>query len=115
MIPMRIKELRKAHGYTQADVADYIGFSRSAYTNMEIGIREMTVETLLKLAVLYNVSTDYILEHEKEPTIADGGQHLSSEDQQLLRLYHLASPDDQAVVDTVLRKYRSPSVSQKAI
>lgn len=62
-----LKELRKSHDYTQAYVAQYIGFSRSAYTNMELGTREMTVETLVKLAALYDVSTDYLLGCEKSP------------------------------------------------
>lgn len=90
---MRLKELRKSHDYTQAYVAQYIGFSRSAYTNMELGTREMTVETLVKLAALYDVSTDYLLGCEKKPTVQAG--ELPKAERDLLDLFHQLNADGQ--------------------
>lgn len=57
----RIKELRKAHKMTQQMVADSLHTSQSLYAYYELGRRAMSLETLIDLAILYNVSTDYIL------------------------------------------------------
>lgn len=91
---MRLKELRKEHGYTQAEVAERIGFTRSAYTNMEIGIREITVDTLDKLASLYGVTTDYLLGREKAPSTPEGEGRLPNDElTELERLFLSLSPD----------------------
>lgn len=101
---MRLRELRQEHGYTQAEVAKQIGFTRSAYTNMELGIREITVETLGKLAALYGVTTDYLLGHEKKPTVVDDG--LSEAERSLLSLFRKLPPDEQ---DAVIRIVQAAS------
>lgn len=58
---IRLTELRKMNNYTQQQVADFLGISRGAYSNYEIGNREPDADTLAKLAELYDVSVDYIL------------------------------------------------------
>ncbi|MDK1718685.1 helix-turn-helix domain-containing protein [Dellaglioa algida] len=61
MFSERIKELRKNMNRTQQQVADAIGVTRPAYTAYEIGNREPDFELLTKIAVYFNVSTDYLL------------------------------------------------------
>lgn len=65
---IRITELRKRRNYTQQQVADYLGISRGAYANYEIGNREPDADTLAKLAELYDTTTDYILGLTDDPT-----------------------------------------------
>ncbi|PET77569.1 hypothetical protein CN514_00805 [Bacillus sp. AFS001701] len=60
MIGNRLKELRLNHKYTQQEVADNIGISRSTYAGYE-GKNIPDVTSLIKLAGLYSVSTDSIL------------------------------------------------------
>lgn len=66
MFGKRIVELRKGRGLTQADLARSIGISRSALSLYEIEKREPDIETLNKLASLFEVPVGYILGNEHE-------------------------------------------------
>ena len=57
----RLRELRLRKGLSQEEVARQIGVTRSAYSHYEINNRQPVYETLKKLAVLFNVSLDYII------------------------------------------------------
>lgn len=63
----RLKELRIKKGVTQQTVADFLQFSRVAYTNIENGKREPAFETIVKLADYFEVSTDYLLGKTNNP------------------------------------------------
>lgn len=58
----RLYELRTDNDLTQQQVADYLMCNRQVYARYERGIREIPVSMVIKLAKLYKVSTDYILE-----------------------------------------------------
>lgn len=66
MFGKRIVELRKGRGLTQAELARSIGISRSALSLYEIEKREPDIETLNKLASLFEVPVGYILGNEHE-------------------------------------------------
>ena len=57
----RIKQLRIEASMKQADVANALGLSISAYCRYEYGQREPSPTTLVKMAKLYQVSADYLL------------------------------------------------------
>lgn len=57
----KLKELRKSHNMTQAQVADYIHVSRPTYTQYELGKKRPGLETLVEIANLYKVSLDYLV------------------------------------------------------
>ena len=63
----RIRDLREDHDYTQMFLADYLHMQRSVYRRYESGEREIPAWALIKLAELYNVSTDYILGLTDDP------------------------------------------------
>ncbi len=56
----RLKALRKEHRYTQEFLADYLNVTRPAVGNYEKGINEPPLQTLVKLADLYQVSLDWL-------------------------------------------------------
>jgi len=58
----RIHDLRIDNDLSQQQVADYLMCNRQVYARYERGIREIPVSMLIKLAKLYNVTVDYILE-----------------------------------------------------
>lgn len=67
---------RKAKGMTQEEVADLLGVHRTTYNRYEKGLRAPDLETVTKLAELFEVTTDYLLgnklgirAHEKTPRI----------------------------------------------
>ena len=59
-----IKQLREQHGYTQTFVAEKLGIRHSSYNKYETERARPEYENLVKLARLYEVSVDYLLENE---------------------------------------------------
>lgn len=57
----RLEDLRVDSDKTQIEIADYLHLNREVYRRYEKGIRELPVWALIKLADLYQTSTDYIL------------------------------------------------------
>lgn len=57
----RLKDLREDHDLTQQKVADYLGMKQAQYSRYERGLRDLPTDILIRLALLYNTSTDYIL------------------------------------------------------
>lgn len=56
-----LKELRSEANWTQQEVADRLGISRANYSHVENNRNEPDNELLVKIADLYEVSTDYLL------------------------------------------------------
>lgn len=61
MVYTRLKELREEAGWSQAQVASRLFCSQQAYSNYELGQRDLPTQTLIELAALYGTTTDYIL------------------------------------------------------
>ncbi|XOS93813.1 helix-turn-helix domain-containing protein [Brevibacillus laterosporus] len=57
----RIKWLRQNKGFTQAQVADFIGMSTPGYTKIEQGQREPNLETLARFPIILDESLDFML------------------------------------------------------
>ncbi len=63
-----LKELRLQYGYTQTDVAKQLNIKQNTYSQYETGARELSLDTLIALAKLYDTSTDYLLGLTDEET-----------------------------------------------
>ena len=46
---------------TQEAVATYLNMKQSQYSRYERGVRDLPTDVLIRLAKLYNTSTDYLL------------------------------------------------------
>ncbi len=57
-----IKSLRQANGWTQEQVANKMGISYQSYQNYERGITLPTLVHFVKLADLFEVSLDYLID-----------------------------------------------------
>ncbi|HFH7176627.1 TPA: helix-turn-helix domain-containing protein [Streptococcus agalactiae] len=57
----RLAELRKKRGLTQQQIADELSVNRVTYTNWEKGNREPSLENVVKIAHILDVTTDYLL------------------------------------------------------
>lgn len=57
----RLKDLREDHDLSQEQVAAYLGMKQPQYSRYERGIRDIPTDILIKLALYYKTSTDYIL------------------------------------------------------
>lgn len=69
MIAERIKELRQARGWTQADLARRLGVTRNGVNSWEQGLSMLSPASLVDLARLFSVSTDYLLGVERLNTV----------------------------------------------
>lgn len=54
-------ELQKLNRFTQREVAQRLGISQPSYIRYENGSAEPTLENLVKIADLYDVSVDFLL------------------------------------------------------
>jgi len=57
----RLKSIRKSKNLTQKEVAENLGITLSAYSNYEQGIREPSINIIIKICKYYNVTADYLL------------------------------------------------------
>lgn len=58
-IGKKLRELRMARGWKQLDVADKVGLSRPAISNIEAGKRSLTLSTLKRFCELYEIDISY--------------------------------------------------------
>lgn len=65
----RIRDLREDRDFTQQQLADRLFINRRTYAAYENGVNSMTPETLIKIADIYDVSIDYLLERTDKKEI----------------------------------------------
>ena len=101
-IAANIRRLREQQGWIQKQVAAELGIGYSNYNKMENGAREPSVDELQKLAKLYNITVDELLNPEdvtpKEVFIADENTN------EQLRLIQELDEDDKQTVFHIVNK-----------
>ena len=65
--------LRERHNLTQSDLAKKLGLTRSGVNAWEMGISVPSTQYSVELAAVFGVSTDYVLDIEKEKSINING------------------------------------------
>ena len=63
-IKLKLKQLRKNMGLTQAQFADKAGFSRSTISEYENGTRKITLDAIQKIATATNTNTSDWIEED---------------------------------------------------
>lgn len=100
----RLTALRERKGWTKTRVSGVIGVPMSTYANYEYGRREPDVETMKKLAKLYNVTVDYLVGNDdaesKKQTI-----DLAKDPEVLLYNGHKVSAEDMEVIKAILERH----------
>ena len=61
LLPSRLREARLAAHMTQAAIASKVGVNPPAISSYESGNRRPSYEVLVKMAIIYKKSTDYLL------------------------------------------------------
>lgn len=88
---LRLREAREYLGFSQEDVATYLGIARSAQSNIETGQRKVDALELTKLAGLYKRSMSYFTGENEAPEL-----QLPEDVAHLARKATELSPDDRA-------------------
>lgn len=61
MLFQRLEDLRIDNDKTQLEIADLLGCQREVYRRYEKGTRQIPIDFLMRLALFYDVSIDYIV------------------------------------------------------
>ena len=73
MLGQRICELRTAIGWSQVDLAKKLGVVKQTVSNWENENIQPSIEMLMRLAKLFNVTTDYLLGLDTIPRLSVEG------------------------------------------
>ena len=69
MLGQRINELRHSHGWSQVELAKRLGVAKQTVSNWENENIQPSIEMLVRLSNIFNVSTDYLLGLDKIPRL----------------------------------------------
>ena len=91
----RIRECRKQRNLSQAQMAEAIGISNNAFSNIETGNSNATLENVKKIAEYFQVSLDYLTD----------GEERTLEDEIFIRRYLELSKEDRGKMMTVMNTF----------
>lgn len=61
MLGDRIRELRRSHSLSQVELAEQLHVSKQTISNWENNNIPPSIDTLIRIATFFDVSTDYLL------------------------------------------------------
>ena len=102
-----LKFFRKAHGYTQEDLGKLLNIQRQSYCNYENARRSPSIEFLIDIAELYDITLDMLISPQ-EQLYSDASDYSIT---QLLTDY-LSLPDEsQREVQSFISYLKSKNLS----
>lgn len=99
-----LRAARKTKGFTQLQVAEQLGVTKSAYNAYESGKRQPDVPKIKMLAKILDVSGDFLLgreEEQKEKPSAENSEELL--DLELIERLTSLTPEELARVDAFVQ------------
>lgn len=103
MFSQRLKELRKAKGVTQSEVAELLKVPIRTYGSWERAEREPDLQTLCQIADAFHVSVDYLL--GREPITVEKKQSLPEQPAEGRERIEFAVSKDMAGDTRTLEEY----------
>lgn len=94
---LRLRELREQHKFSQEELGKKINRSKSVVSSYENNIKIPPVDILTNLAVLYNVSLDYLVGIDKNEMVSVEG--LTDEQTNVIHTLLLEFKDKSKSVD----------------
>lgn len=73
MLGQRIEQLRSELGWSQVKLAKKLNIAKQTVSNWENDNIQPSIEMLMRIAKLFGVSTDYLLELEEIPRLSVEG------------------------------------------
>lgn len=100
-IGARIKDVRQERGWTQDQLAQAVGVSRSAVAQWETGRAGQITGNLTRIAASLEVGVEYLMHgnDKRAPSEIHQGDELA-----LLRLYRECSPEDRQMILRMARR-----------
>lgn len=114
----RLRLLRKAHGYTQEQVAQMVNVERTTYNKYENGKSMPPLETVLELArVLGDNDPRFLLQISVEDgsdRLTEGVGALSAVEMEIVLRFRSLEPDEQEAVLTRMREEAAARLAKNA-
>jgi transcriptional regulator with XRE-family HTH domain len=98
----RLKDLRTRHGYSRDKLANLLDIGEASIPRYEANASLPSSEVVMKIAVLFGVTADYLLGLTDDPTGYKDGGALTPSERGALALMRMASPEDQTRILRVL-------------
>ena len=100
----KIKILRKERGYTQEQLGRAVDVSQQAINSYENSETQPDFSVLIKLADFFNVTVDYLLDHEVQNNLSTEFSKYSftSEDNAMIAKYLSLSKGQRKCIDPVI-------------
>lgn len=92
---LKIKELREEKGWQQKDVAVRLNRTSACISSWETEKTEPSIEDILRLAGIFEVSCDYLLGRTNELDVVENNTNLSPLQKEVLSLFDELSRDNQ--------------------
>ncbi len=108
-LPERIKYLREENGLSQRELSEKLAVSKASISWYESGSRIPSVEKLIQLAQIFQVSIDFLLGYEYQ----NDGQRKN--DEMIIRsikrstyLYHYISENPRSAIENLEKYAKKP-------
>ena len=99
----RVRSQREYLGYTREQFAELLDVTPKFCSDIELGVKGMSVTTLCKISQYLHLSTDYIL----------FGEEKTSDAAPILRLLESCSPDELQYAEQLLKTFLAAMNSKK--
>lgn len=102
----RISDLRKHNGLTRKKLAEKLNMPETTLRNYELGTREPGHAFLIQIAILFDVTSDYLLElSDNEHSMArlTPSCSLSADEEELISNYRSIDEDGQSHIREIVR------------
>lgn len=110
----RLKELRKAKGVSQQELADAIHVTQQSIFKYEHNLAHPDIDLIIACADFFDTSVDYLIGFSNVPTryeLLESGQ-LSAFECRMLEYYRNLSPSRKALIQAIVDEERIPYIDQ---
>ena len=104
----RIRALRIANGWTQAQLGKRIDAAKNTVSGYENGTRQLTPSLICALCDIFGCTADYLIGRSESPLPV-----ISEEDAEVLAAYHALPLAIRQAVDGLLEPYRTQTEEKK--
>ena len=102
---IRLYELRVEKNLSQRAIATKLNISQGTYNNWENSRTQPSIEQLIALSKLFNVSIDYIVGNSDECGIVHAEKEISAEEYSLLKAFQQLTEEEKFYLIRFLEKH----------
>lgn len=89
-----ISKLRYDKGYSQIEMAEKLGVTKGAVGMWETDKRKPDYDALIKIADLFNVTTDYLLSHSVREPVKDNAHEKDEITLRMINTFEMLDEED---------------------